>query len=240
MTHDVSQALAFYGHVVGWTSEAMPMEGHTYQVLKAGGRGMGGVMQLSTREMRAGWLGYVGAPDVDADLQRLERAGGTVQRPAMDIPHVGRFAPVCDPQGGAFLLFKPQPPPGEVPAAASGVGSVGWNELVTRDWEAAFAFYSELFGWTKGDTMDMGPMGTYQLFSVGAEPVGAMMNAPDASAPASWLYYFTVESVGAALKRVTEKGGVVTHGPFEVPGPMWTLQCKDPEGTPFALVSAKP
>jgi uncharacterized protein len=244
MTTDAKAALAFYGHVVGWTSQAMPMpDGEAYHVLEAGGRGMGGLVEISKEQrsagMRPGWLGYITSPDVDADVARLKKAGGTVHRPAADIPNVGRFAPVSDPQGAGFLLFKPKPPPGEIPQQASGVGAVGWAELTTTDWKAAFAFYSELFGWKKGEAMDMGPMGTYQLFTTGAEPVGGMMNRVDLKLPPHWLYYFNVDGIDAALKRTKDKRGEVLNGPTEVPGGSWIIQCRDPQGASFALVAPK-
>src|SRR5690606_40766608 len=69
---------------------------------------------------------------------------------------------------------------------------VGWNELHTTDWQAAFAFYSGLFGWQKDQAMDMEPMGTYQLFSVdGGDAVGGMMTNPDVPGP-FWLHYIKI------------------------------------------------
>jgi uncharacterized protein len=244
MTTDVKGALAFYGKVVGWTAQAMPMgESGAYHVLEAGGRGMGGMMETSKAQrdagMRPGWIGYISSPDVDADAKRIQKASATVHRPPEDIPNVGRFAPVSDPQGAAFILFKPNPPPGGAPPEATGVGSVGWAELHTTDWKAAFAFYSESFGWKKAEAVDMGPMGTYQMFSTGADPVGGMMNRMDLKLPPHWLYYFKVEGVDAALKRTKDGGGEVLHGPSEVPGGSWILQCRDPQGAIFALVAPK-
>ena len=244
MTSDVKAALAFYGHVVGWTSSAMPMPGGgQYYVLEAGGRGMGGMFEISKGQqssaMPPGWIGYISSADVDADASRLKKLGGQLHRPPEDIPDVGRFAPVSDPQGAGFILFKPKPPPGEPPLPAAGVGTVGWAELYSADWQKAFGFYSEMFGWKKADAMDMGPMGTYQLFTSGADPVGGMMNRPDATMPPHWLYYFNVEAIDAALKRVKAKGGAVQQGPTEVPGGSWIIQCRDPQGAGFALVAPK-
>ena len=47
---------------------------------------------------------------------------------------------------------------------------------MTSDWKSAFEFYSGLFGWTKGEAMDMGPMGTYQIVERDGQMFGAMMN----------------------------------------------------------------
>ena len=54
-----------------------------------------------------------------------------------------------------------------------------------------------------------------------------------------WLPCFNVGSIGAAMVSVTAGGGQVLNGPMEVPGPMWTLQCLDPQGAAFALVAAQ-
>ena len=53
-----------------------------------------------------------------------------------------------------------------------------------------------------------------------------------------WLHYFTVDAIGAAEARVKAKGGEVLNGPHEVPGGSWIIQCRDPQGAMFALVSA--
>jgi uncharacterized protein len=54
-----------------------------------------------------------------------------------------------------------------------------------------------------------------------------------------WLYYFNVEAIDAAAARVTEAGGKVLMGPQQVPGELWIIQCTDPQGAMFALLSAK-
>ena len=57
-------------------------------------------------------------------------------------------------------------------------GHVGWHELYAGEWKSAFDFYAGQFGWTKGEAMDMGEMGTYQIFAAGGEPIGGMMTKP--------------------------------------------------------------
>src|SRR5277367_454908 len=98
MTTDVKASLAFYGKLVGWSAQPMPMAGgETYYVLEASGRGLGGMLEISKAQreagMRSGWIGYISSPDVDADVKRLQKAGATVHQPAAEIPNVGRFAP---------------------------------------------------------------------------------------------------------------------------------------------------
>ncbi len=83
-----------------------------------------GLMPLPAEARAAGgrpsWLGYIGVEDVGAATDRVRQAGGTVHRAPADIPKVGRFSVVADPQGATFMLFTPQgvPEQGESGTAA--------------------------------------------------------------------------------------------------------------------------
>jgi predicted enzyme related to lactoylglutathione lyase len=57
-------------------------------------------------EVPDNWLIYFGSPDVDADVQRATGLGATVIVPPTDIPNMGRFAVLLDPQGGSFAIFQ--------------------------------------------------------------------------------------------------------------------------------------
>ncbi len=177
--------------------------------------------------------------DVDAYVARVKAAGGAVRRSAADIPGVGRFAVVADPQGAVFILFKGTSDQAPAPAAAGTPGHVGWHELYAGNLDAAWAFYSGLFGWTKADAMDMGPMGIYQIFATGGAPVGGMMTKPPEIPVPCWGYYFNVDAADAAVARVKAGGGTVANGPVEVPGGSWIVQCIDPQGAFFAMVAPK-
>jgi predicted enzyme related to lactoylglutathione lyase len=246
MTSDQDAAIAFYTRVVGWTSSDMPMPGGDgrYTIMNAGGRGVGGVMQI-TAEMKAGgavpaWLGYVHVADADASARAIAEAGGKVMMGPADIPDVGRFALANDPGGASFYVMAPFPrddaPP---PLAQYAPGNVGWHELYAADGEAsAIGFYGGLFGWTTASTMDMGEMGTYRLFATGGEEaVGGMMDKPAQMPAGAWQYYFNVDAIDAAAERVKSTGGQVIMGPMEVPNGMWVLQGLDPQGAHFALVA---
>lgn len=243
MTTDTAAAKDFYGKIVGWGTQEAPMPGIPYTMLTAGEVPVGGMMALSEGacdgEARPGWLGYVAVDDVDARAQQVARDGGSVHRAPDDIPGVGRFAIVLDPQGAAVALFKglegseaPEPGLGKP-------GHVGWHELHAADQAKAFAFYSGLFGWTKADALDMGPMGTYQLFARSGDPMGGMMNKTEGVPSPFWLYYFAVDGIDAAKRRVEEGGGKVLLDPHEVPGGAWILQALDPQGAMFALVGPR-
>lgn len=242
MTSDPAAATAFYEQVLAMSGADAGMPNLAYTVVSAGGSPVGGIMAIpdEARQMgaRPGWLGYIGVADVDAAAARIAAAGGAIHHPAQDIAGVGRFAVVADPHGAAFMLFKGSSDEAP-PAALQGTpGHVGWHELHAGDGAAAFAFYAGLFGWTKDSAIDMGALGTYQLFAAGGEAIGGIMTKTADTPVPIWLYYFNVDAVEAALQRVKAGGGQVLNGPMEVPGPMWVAQCADPQGALFAIVSA--
>jgi hypothetical protein len=220
------------------------MPGMKYTLLYAGEAQIGGVAELPENARKMGapphWLGYVGADDVDATAARITALGGKIYMQPMDIPNVGRFAVAADPQGATFAIFKSaHPQPGGTPAMAP--GHVGWHELYAADGGTAFGFYADLFGWARGDAMDMGPqMGTYQLFKArGDQDVGGVMTKPPMVPVPCWLYYFNVGNIDEAAGRVKAAGGQVVNGPMEVPGGGWILQAMDPQGAMFALFGTR-
>ncbi|WP_374545114.1 VOC family protein [Rhodoblastus sp.] len=244
LTSDIGAAQAFYGEVVGWTCASPGHAERDYRLFFYEGNAAAGLMALpdeaKAQGARPSWFGYVASADVDADVAAITAAGGRLYRPAETLPKIGRFAVVADPQGAPFALWKDlsgmKPP--ELPPMA--VGHVGWRELFTDDVEKAFAFYEGKFGWTKGETMDMGPMGAYQLFATGGDhAVGGMMKRPPNVPQPFWNYYFTVAALDETLEKVKKAGGQLAHGPMEVPGGAWIAQCFDPQGAFFSLVAAK-
>ncbi len=240
MTTDEAAAAKFYGDVVGWSATDAGMPDIKYTLLGMGGDRVAGLMALPQPLRDKGvpphWAGYVGVDDVDAESARATQAGGMMHHPPSDIPGVGRFSVVADPQGAVLSLFTPTGADAP-PAVAQGTpGHVGWHELHAREWQSAFAYYEGLFGWTEGEAIDMGPMGTYQLFAQEGAVIGGMMTRTDVAQP-FWLFYFNVKGIDAAADRVKASGGQVVNGPHEVPGGSWIVQCRDPQGGFFAMVS---
>ena len=242
MTTDMEAAKAFYADVVDWGTQDSSMPGMPYTLFTAGTASVSGVMDLPEEArklgMRPGWLGYVGVNDVDASADRIKQLGGSVHVPPTDIPHISRFSVAVDPQMATIALFKWLQPGQEQPAELDAPGRVGWHELLAADWQTAWNFYRELFGWQKADT-DTGAVGTYQLFSVGGQTIGGMFTKPPTVPVPFWLYYFNVGDIDAAVKRVKAGSGQILDGPIEVPGGRWIVQCTDPQGAIFALVGKR-
>lgn len=240
MTPDPAAAATFYHDVVGLTAFDPNMPGAPYTILNAGGTSIGGIMATpENHPAPPHWIGYIYVDDVDAASARITAAGGQITRPASDIPTVGRFAVVADPQGAHFIIFKPSAEPENPPAPApqGTPGHVGWHELHAVDGSTAFPFYEKLFGWSLTEAHDMGPMGTYQTFVTNGGG-GGLMTKQSPGGP-FWLYYFNVADIDAATARVTKAGGHVDMGPTQVPGGIYVIVARDPQNAHFALVGPR-
>jgi predicted enzyme related to lactoylglutathione lyase len=246
MTEDTASAATFYSKVVGWHTQPSAVD-PSYTQFGVGSNYYAGMMKLPDEARAAGakpqWLPYIGAADLEATVAAAERLGGTVKRAAHDIPTIGRFAILADPQGAPFAVFKPSTE-GAAPPATPPRGSFAWMELATSNYEAAFDFYSKLFGWQAMHRMDMGPQGVYLIFGAdGAQRGGIYKLNQERSSRPYWLAYAEVASADAAAAAATAAGGKVIVGPLEVPGGGRIVQVIDPSGAMFAvhaMPAAKP
>lgn len=243
MTTEVAAARDFYSRVVGWDTVDAQMPGMTYWMFAAAGKPLAGLMELPDDARKMGapphWMGYVAVPDVDAAAQKATATGGRIYVPPTDIPNVGRFSVIADPTGGTISLFTSSNPEQDQPSPPNAPGRVGWHELYTDDPEKVWGFYAGLFGWEKKDALDMGPMGTYQIFGTRDVALGGMMKRPPHVPISCWNYYFNVGNVDEAAARVADAGGRVLHGPQEVPGGDFVIMALDPQGAAFALVGRR-
>lgn len=245
MTSDQDAAIAFYTHVVGWNAadQTMAAIDFRYTLLSTEERPVAGLMALTADTCaggaQPGWVGVIGVPDTDEAARRVVEAGGAVHMGPDDIPNVGRFAFVSDPGGAVFELMTPLPPEqAPTPVPRTTIGHVGWHELYSSMGQvAAFAFYSGQFGWETMEEMDMGAMGKYRIFGNDGAAVGAMMDKPANVPVSAWGFYFNVDGIEDAIKRIDANGGQVLMGPHEVPDGSWIVQARDPQGAHFALVS---
>lgn len=236
---DRKAAIAFYSELLAWKTQPFTEGGGDY-LMWVGSQGpLGGVMSLPDDMAKMGapphWTAHVQVADVDAGIALVRELGGKVFAEPTDVPTVGRFAVIGDPQGAVLSLFRPKQPM-ELHDAAKD-GEFCWSELVTTDAAAAFTFYSRLLGWRTLEEMDMGPMGTYRIFGVGETRIGGIMAAPK-GAPTAWLYYLSTRDLDAAIARAAAKGAKVLNGPMDIPGGARIAQLLDPQGAAFALHQA--
>jgi uncharacterized protein len=238
LAKDEKKAIAFYTDVAGWTTQPFPEGAHDYTMWVGSQGPLGGVMRLPEEAEKMGtppnWMGHVQVENVDAAAAKVKSLGGNVLREPADIPTVGRFAIIADPQGGIVSMFKPNSPMNL--HDTSKAGEICWNELMTSDSSAAFNFHSQIFGWKILQEMDMGPMGTYRIFGVDGKQLGGMMTVPPGTPmPTMWFYYIETPSLDSALTRAKGKGAQVMNGPMDVPGGGRIAQLMDSQGAAFAL-----
>jgi predicted enzyme related to lactoylglutathione lyase len=141
---------------------------------------------------------------------------------------------VADPQRATFALVSGltygQRQPGELDEP----GRVGWHELLAEDRNKIFDFYGELFRWQKAEG-EAEAADLYQLFSAGGQTIGGMLTKLPSVQQACWLYYFNVDDIDEAAKRVNAGGGRTLQGPTELHDDCWIARCVDPQGALFAL-----
>ncbi|MGV8932082.1 MAG: VOC family protein [Luteimonas sp.] len=240
----------FYASILGWTFQDAGMQGFTYHLAQSNADAVAGLMEVpgDVADMPPFWMTYFAVDDADAFVSRAKAAGASLHRGPDDVPGTGRFAVLADPQGAAFGVLQPDMgnmSDADIAKADAGgafhpntPGRCNWNELMSSDPDAAFAFYSGLLGWTKGDVVDMGKMGSYQLFRHDDTDIGGMMGLGDAPR-SNWLPYFGVQGrVSDTIDAIKAAGGSVHHGPHEVPGGMYIAVAQDPQGAWFAVTGA--
>jgi uncharacterized protein len=231
---DAEKAKSFYTELLGWDTEAWPGE-MEYTIVKVGDKGHGGI---STAQGGAPshWMGNVFVEDVDEVARRTEAAGGKVLYGPEDIPEVGRFALISDPQGAVVSAFAPRPQgDGEL-----GEGVFVWDELHTSDPAAAKSFYGEVIGWTARDE-DMGGM-TYTIFQnrSGTDVAGCMQLMEGMQAPPHWLVYIGTDDVDKTTARAKELGATVHVEPTDIPSVGRFSVLQDPAGAVFGLFKGTP
>jgi predicted enzyme related to lactoylglutathione lyase len=88
----------------------MPMEetGQDYVVCRAGDHTAGGMMMMPAQAQGVPphWGAYITVDDVDAAAAKATELGGRIIVPPTDIPKVGRFSTLQDPQGAVFSVIK--------------------------------------------------------------------------------------------------------------------------------------
>jgi predicted enzyme related to lactoylglutathione lyase len=117
VTKDVAQAKSFYSQLFGWESETQDMgNGMEYTTIMNKGRGNGGMIQMTEEwgDAPSQWMVYFSVADCDASIEKAKTLGASVHVPPQDIPEVGRFSMIQDPQGASLTLIQlvnPEAPP---------------------------------------------------------------------------------------------------------------------------------
>jgi uncharacterized protein len=247
-TTDTKAALAFYTALFDWTTSEMPLPGGgAYIMLKKDGKDVGAAYALMDDMVKQGvppnWMSYVSVDDVDATIARVKAAKGTVVTGPMDVKPdgnmlIGRMAVIQDTEGATFSLWQPGIHVGA--ALVNEPGSLVWNELWSRNVDAAKKFYAAALGWGMSE-MDMGGGRKYTIVTVGERQNGGIMQAPpDVPAPPSWVTYFAVDDTDKRVAKAKAAGGKVLAEPMDIPKVGCMAVIQDPQGAVFAILKLTP
>lgn len=241
-TPDQDAAADFYGGLFGWEviEDENAEQTGGYRVGTLNGKAVGGVMKLMQEGQPPAWLTYISVEDVDATVAKAREAGGEVIVEPMTVLDYGRMAILKDPTGAVIGIWQPGTNIGAQLVMEQ--GAMGWNELNTRDPEAAKAFYAAVFGWSFEEREFEGA-GTYTMISTGPgeDAFGGMGEMGDQVPDlAHWLIYFMVEDADASAARVSELGGSVAVGPEDITGVGRFAVVEDPFGAVFAVFQPFP
>jgi predicted enzyme related to lactoylglutathione lyase len=237
LTSDADRNRAFYGDLLGWTSEAGGEEYGGYVTFSKDGLPVAGCMGKNEDQaaMPDGWTVYLASSDAKATVDAAVASGGGVLLPAMDVMDLGVMAVVVDAGQAAIGVWQPGLHQGFGVHAEP--GSPGWFELHTRDYDASVAFYRDVFGWDAHVASDT-PEFRYTTLGEGETALAGIMDAsaflPE-GVPAHWSVYFSVESTDVALDTAVRLGGSVVRPAEDTPyGRL--AQAADATGALFKLV----
>jgi uncharacterized protein len=232
---NIDESAAFYGALFGWdVLPSMPDSGG-YRICQLQGKSVAAFGQQTMPDVPPFWTTYVSVADADATAKAVEAAGGQTLAPAFDVLTAGRMAVFADPTGAPFAVWQPGDHIGA--GLVNEPGSLSWNELTTRQTDAAIKIYTDVFGWT-ANSQEIGPV-TYTMWEVDGNAVGGMMPMDDgwpADVPSHWLVYFAVENTDATIERVVELGGSVSVPPQDIPQGRFAV-VQDPHGAVFSVIA---
>ena len=238
MVPDPGAAREFYSGLFGWDIQDGPPEAGGYLMCMMNGRPAAAISpKPEGNPFPNVWSTYLASDDVDATVAKATEAGAQIMMEPMDVMTAGRIAFAIDPTGAPFGIWQGGDHLGV--GIYNEPGTLIWNELMTRDYEGAKAFYSHVFGFAYEETGEGFAYSTVKRASDGevVAGLGELDASTPAEVPASWVIYFMVEDCDASVAKAAKLGASVDRQPFDTPfGRMATLF--GAQGEAFSLVQA--
>ncbi len=235
-TTDGPAAKAFYSTLFGWQPIDYPIPGGgVYTMLQQEGKDVCALSEMGPEQQSQGmppvWNSYITVDNVDVAAAKAGELGGNVIMSPFDVMENGRMAIIQDPTGAFVALWQANQHKGagifNIP------NTMSWNELATRDPEAAKAFYTSLLGWETQTEED-----GYTAWMNNGRPNGGMIQMTEqwGDIPPHWAVYFSVADCAATANQANELGGNVLRPPFQI-GDVGTISViQDPQGAVFTII----
>ena len=238
MAPDAAAAKAFYGALFEWSHVDFPTDqGGVYTQFKCRDLAVAGLGEMGD-EMKAGgmpafWNSYITVQDADAVAATAQELGGTITMPAMQVMSAGRMAFLADAEGAHFAIWQPGDHAGA--GLVNEPTSFCWNELLSKDIDAATTFYTSLFGWEVNREPEAA-VEYYGIMNAGRYNGGVIAwMAEMGEVPPNWGVYFSVPDCDATVKRVEELGGRIIVAPRDIPPGRFAVVA-DPAGAVFSVM----
>lgn len=239
-TTDQDAAKAFYGELLGWTPEDVPVgDGAVYSMMRVDGKDVAAISFQPQQQREAGlpptWNSYIAVENAEQTLARAEQLGATVHAPAFDVMDAGRMGVVQDPQDAFFLVWEAKQHFGA--SLVNAPGALSWDELATPDIDASASFYSALFDW-RTEPIEGTEMPYTVIKNRDGWNNGGIRTVLPPGTPPHWLVYFGTADIEAAMAKAAELGGSVLAGPMNI-GAADIGVLQDPQGAVFALYAGQ-
>lgn len=229
--NDLAASTAFYSKLFGW--QTYPMSAELTAVVAPAGPTVS--LRSNMPDGFPGMVPYLSVADVEAALERVVAAGGSIERAPWNVPMVGKLARFKDLSGTIYGLTDTSVP-GDIPRMAMPIGSnprppagaICHLEMYAADGAAAARFFGELFGWGTLATMPQ-----YMAFDPGAGVAGIFQSHTPTLPAVAYIY---APDVGAKLAEIETEGGKRMAEPMRIPGAGCFGYFKDPSGTSMGLI----
>ena len=215
-TRDLSGTVLFYTALFGWEFASAGEGAGGYLLAVKEGRHVAGIGPAQAEHQPAAWTTYFAHDDIDGLVPRIEKAGGTILLPPMDVLSAGRMLIAAGSDGAVFGVWQAKEHIGA--ERVNEHGALAWNEMQTRDLAATKTFLSDVFGHTFEDIASDGF--DYITFTAGAGPVGGVQVMDERmpkDTPNHWLTWFSSDDVDSAAETAVVYGGSVLVGPLDSP-----------------------
>jgi len=236
MVTDPTAAKHFYTGLFGWDIQDGPPEAGGYAMCLLQGQPVAAISpKPEGNPFPNVWSTYLAADDLDATAAKAKAAGSEFMMEPMDVMTAGRLAFAMDPIGAPYGFWQAGDHKGV--GIYNEPGALVWNELITRDYEGAKAFYASVFGYTYEEVGEGITYSTIKLAGTGDIVGGLGAFDPDAppEVASTWGVYFQVENCDASVASAVQLGATVARGPFDTPfGRMATVT--GPQGEAFSLI----
>jgi predicted enzyme related to lactoylglutathione lyase len=232
-TSDPQAAKSFYGDLLGWTYEDIPIgDDSTYSMAQVQGQSVAAIGGLQGPDMPPHWNCYVTVDSADVTADRARELGARILAEPFDVFDAGRMAGFLDPQGAILSVWEPKE---NIGAGLVNVpGALTWNDLISPDIAGSAQFYRDLFDWKIEEIP--GAEGQYWSIENRGRQNGGLMPMPPGGHPA-WNLYFAVEDVDATVAKAGELGGETVMGPMDIPNGTRLAVIRDPQNAVFSVAS---